>query len=334
MPDPVLSDLPPRLGLLGDAHADTRFLQAGLHALAERAVSVVIQLGDFGILWNGSEQDGHDLALLNTALRLTGQTLLVVTGNHDSYQEIADYPPDADGVRRLGRVWILPRSGRAQAAGRPLGWLSGAASVNRSRLRPGISWWPEELPTPAEAAALSEGGPVEVVLAHDALDSQALTIRLARTAESSAPTDLAYADAGRAQFSRTVLGVLADEGLVISGHYHFRMSVDEIVTRPDGRPVRARNEILSCQFEGASVAILDVRTRSLEAFVLDERRIGQDRQAFRSLLKRIPDGPRQLQNHWRLSRRELEQLRNGVLLAPPALLDELRSWLPDDARKA
>jgi len=330
----VLADLGARIGLLGDAHGDLRFLQAGIHALAARGVTSIVQLGDFGLIWDGGDRDRHALAVLNTALRLVDQTLFVLAGNHDGHPAIAALPTDADGVRRIGRVGILPRSGRGTAAGRPIGWLSGAASVDRSRRTAGVSWWPEELLSPAEAVGLTAGRPVDIVFAHDALDSCALTIRLARTAGFWDPDDLRYAEAARAEFSNRVLGVLSDDGLVVSGHYHFRMSIDEEVTRPDGTAAQARNEILSCQFAGPSVAVLDVATLTIDAFALDSLQIGRDWQAFRSLLKRIPDGARRVQEALAPSRRELEQMRNGILLPPPALLAEFRSWLPDDVSRA
>ena len=264
---PVFPEFGPRIGLIGDAHGDLDFLLAAVHALHDRGVDSIAQLGDFGMIWHHDHRDWQRLERLNTELAALGRHLLVVTGNHENYDAIAAMPVDADGVRRLGPTWILPRSGRGTAAGRSLGWLSGAASIDLNRRGP-ASWWAAELPTDEETVAFLTGGPVDIVLAHDALATRHLAERLARTDDLWDPDGRAYAEYGRTIFTARVLRVLADGGLVASGHYHARVSVGEVLTRPNGEPVQARNEILSSQFNGDSVGVLDTTTLAVQGFAV------------------------------------------------------------------
>jgi hypothetical protein len=80
---------------------------------------------------------------------------------------------------------------------------------------------------------------------------------------------LLYAEAAAELFTERALTVLSDGGLVVSGHYHVRHSADEVLTRPDGTLVRARSEVLSCEWEDGAVGLLDAQTLSVETWAVD-----------------------------------------------------------------
>lgn len=325
---PLPLDLGARVGLVGDAHGSTRFMVEAIWSLAERGATSLVQLGDFGFLWKGRDAEGAALSIVNAALTIADLRLFVVLGNHENYHVLATLPRDEHGCVTIGRVTILPRAGRATAAGRPVGWLSGAASVDRSRRQPGTEWWPAELPTEDEAAPLLEPpGRVDVTFAHDAIDEPTLRAGLGHGWD---PRDVEYADAAQATFTRRVATVLPDDGgLVLSGHYHVRHSATATLTRPDGTAVHARSEVLAHEFHGESVGILDMETLDVATWGLDPRRQYRAADEFNELRRVLGLTDRDLGLRLEVDQKTLRRLCAGALPAPDSMLEAMRSWAPE-----
>lgn len=273
-------DFGPRIGLIGDAHGNRRFLEDAIVSLADHDVTSIVQLGDWGTIWTGNSQELHSIKLTNRVLELTGLTMYVVLGNHEGYDAIEELPANAHGVRGFGSTRILPPSGRATAAGRPIGWLAGAASIDRGARRPGTSWWRQEIPLPEETRAFTDGGPADIVFAHDALSTPELTQRLAPSRHLWSPPDVDYAERTQDLFTERVLAVLSNGGVVCSGHYHFRQSIIATIDRPNGGSLTARNEIFSCEREGPSVGILDAESLDVTSWEIDAVRPRLDMREF------------------------------------------------------
>jgi len=330
--DTASLELGSHIGLIGDVHGNRRFLEAAIVSLVDRGATSLVQLGDWGMIWtpvaSGREKERRGLELTNELLGLVDLDLLVVLGNHENYNQIDAIEPDNDGIRRIGRICLLPRSGQATAAGRHVGWLAGAGSIDRGARRAGMSWWPAEIPSDDEAAALGAGATIEVLFAHDALSTVALDERLAHSRDRWYAPDVDYAERTRHEFTARALQALADNGIVVSGHYHFRFSATERLLRPDGEPVLARSEILAYEWTGESVGLLDTvdltletwglgqrdgreRTRELLRLLRATRAISRDRDSARELVASLPE-------------RTWSRLASGHVAVPTSLLQQLR----------
>lgn len=275
-------DLGEDVGLIGDVHGNLPFLIEAIFQLEARGATSLVQLGDFGMLWDGSAHERAGLSTLNKVLRAMDKDLFVVLGNHENYTMVDTVEPAADKSRTIGRVVILPRAGRLRAGKRSVGFLSGAGSVDRSSRRPRRSWWSNELPTDEEAQDLGDdlAPRVNILLAHDALRGPALKNRLASSRNLWNANDLAYAEAASDVFTARATAVLADGGLVLSGHYHFRHTANEMFTRPGktGASIWLRSEILGAEWDEGAVGLLDTRTLAVQTWSIDQAaaRIGYD----------------------------------------------------------
>ncbi|MEV7960287.1 hypothetical protein [Streptomyces sp. NPDC088141] len=150
---------------------------------------------------------------------------------------------------------LLPHSGLVCAGQHWVGWLAGAASIDRCVRLPGLTWWEAELPTDEQAAGLLNAGvSPDVVLPHEALAVPELIQRLG-DGRGWHPDDLAYARQAQQVHTARVLSVLdpAKETLCVAGHYHFRHSERAVL---DGMPVR--QEILDRDGSADALAVLDL----------------------------------------------------------------------------
>ncbi|GAA3137882.1 hypothetical protein JOF29_000138 [Kribbella aluminosa] len=268
--DPVLGGL---VGLIGDAHGDAGFLRGAAAILAQRGCTSLVQLGNFGLIWSGTRAESRALDELNSTLAKLGLRLYVVLGSLENYDLIDALPRDANGtVQIFSHIDLLPRSGVVLAGNggladpvHAIGWLSGAASLDRSLRVPGRNWWPAELTTDAQAQGLlsSPIGP-DVVLAHEALATPGLLAYLGDGAGWD-PSDLTYARTAQREHTERVLSVLdpGKETLTVSGRYHLRHSERTILRRgtADGatQPVPVRQEILDRERTPGCFAVLDLR---------------------------------------------------------------------------
>ncbi len=108
--------------------------------------------GDFGGVWTG---DLRDDALLNEYEERSFTTLFI-DGNHENHVKLADYP---EKEWNGGRVHILRPSvihlmrGQVyEIGGKKFFTMGGAFSIDKNYREPGLSWWPEELPSEKEYA--------------------------------------------------------------------------------------------------------------------------------------------------------------------------------------
>ena len=99
-----------KIGLLGDVHGDLSALITSMQAFAARNVRTTIVLGDFGYPWP-HEDWNRALNKISRRLAAKNMDLLFLDGNHDWLPRIgADFPVDADGLRRLRHnIAYLPR---------------------------------------------------------------------------------------------------------------------------------------------------------------------------------------------------------------------------------
>jgi hypothetical protein len=186
-------------------------------------------VGDFGLDWPGAKRGRYE-AKLNKYLVDLGVTLVVSGGIHDNWDTLAKLPVEADGLATVrSNIRVLPRGGRTIVEGLVIGGLGGAFSVDYHHRTEGKDWWSNEEPTEAEAEKLLAGGPLDVLITHDAPAGVPL----------SGDFELNTEMAERANRTRVLLRHVVDSlevPQVFCGHWHQRR-IHEL-THKDGRSTR------------------------------------------------------------------------------------------------
>ncbi|SEB74922.1 Calcineurin-like phosphoesterase superfamily domain-containing protein [Paramicrobacterium humi] len=254
-----------KIGLLGDVHGDLRHVFAAISMLRAKGVSVIVQLGDFGFIWNHS-QANLSLSRLEDHLNGRDQTMYFVDGNHENFHLLTARPVSPDGIRWIRtNIAHLPRGYRTRIqGGRSLAVLGGANSIDIAHRRRGFTWWEQEQITQDDLNALGNEH-AAVMLSHDApMGVPTLDVRLRSGDKYWPPAAIEYAREGRKTFHRGFMQVRPQ--LSIGGHYHH--FVDETVTyeSPDGS-FTSRVVVLDQQGEHrGNCAILTTSTLNLEVF--------------------------------------------------------------------
>lgn len=319
------------VGLVGDVHGNADVLMRALVALIEASPGLrrVWQLGDAGLVWAGHPSEREKLGKVGLLLDLLGiEELGCVLGNHEGYTEIARITPGSDGRIWIGRrVFYFPHGYRMESeSGLRVAVLGGAGSPDRAQRTPGRGWWPEEAPDDETLAAFVSGGPVDVLLAHDAVTSPALEASLPRGLFT--PSGIAYASSVQARFQRTVSEVLTANGLVLSGHYHARISTTASLDRSLGGPVTVRSEVLAADAMPGSIALLNLQTLDVTDIpLLDSAEARQRLRDLQALVRgHLPE--RETASRLRVSGRELRLIRAGQLPVWSDLLERARLITP------
>ena len=133
----------------------------------------LIIVGDFGLVWKDLDRDGARLGI--DWISRHPWTTLFIDGNHENHAALNSLPVEewngcrvhrlADNVIHIMRGEVFELEGIRYFA------MGGAYSIDRHLRTPGLSWWPEEVPSEeARAHALetlaSVDWNVDVVLTH------------------------------------------------------------------------------------------------------------------------------------------------------------------------
>ena len=277
------------VGLLGDVHGDLNHLLTAARTFWARGVDVIVQLGDFGVVFSGEDFE-KNLTKISRRLAKRNQTLYWLDGNHEDFDILYEkFPVDTDGLRRLRHNVIhMPRGYNMELAPykavtppNVLGVLGGANSIDRSLRTEHIDWWPQEQISEADLAALGSEH-VDILLGHEApLHVRTLDEDQGADRTGWRPSDYAYAAKGRRMFHQGFMAVRPR--LHVGGHWH--RWVDEVVEygEADAR-FRCRVAILDMNGpQNIALAILDVGTLWLQFFTrgdawvdgLDDRDAGK-----------------------------------------------------------
>lgn len=257
-----MDDLTPcpetRVAIAGDWHSNFRWVDTILPALREWApeVRTVLHLGDFGI-WDDHEQPDGFVDRVDRMARLCGiERILVTPGNHEHWGILgARFAAEPGQPARLGeRVWALPRGHRMTIGGRTILSFGGAASIDHERLSGGVSWWPNEVASPAEAAAAREGGTADIMLTHEAISHVGPRAALHLVPNPNGWSAGAIARAAASRALTTSVWETVHPHVLAHGHLH----VDDENTLPDGR------RVYSVDRDGSprNLALLDLRDLS------------------------------------------------------------------------
>ena len=114
-----------------------------------RAGDYLIVAGDFGYPWDFSEEEGAEIAWLESR----PYRVLFVDGNHERFDHWTARPAEPWGggmVQRLSDgspIMRLMRSEVYEIDGARIFTLGGAASIDQAYRTPYVDWWPHEVPT-------------------------------------------------------------------------------------------------------------------------------------------------------------------------------------------
>lgn len=231
-----------KIAVIGDLHGNERYARAVVLHAAQAGATHLLQVGDFGYWPRQVVTHGYDLRdevvtrkewapqedyftqRLEEVLAEVDLPLWWLDGNHENHEALALLPLDEHGRHPLtAHISHLPRGYRWQWQGQEWLALGGAVSVDRNSRTPGWDWFSEEEITQEEATAALAGGPVRVMVTHDAPAQVPTMVR----DYSQLPRFVGWApeDYHRSVRHRRLLGkVFEGTGarVLLHGHYHHR----------------------------------------------------------------------------------------------------------------
>lgn len=153
--------------LVGDTHADNNFLMDALEAAQEAGCSHVVQLGDFGFIWDHL----RTYEAINNAFAEADIQLIWIDGNHENFDLMLTLgidPNATEPVRTHSHITYIPRGVVFDLGGRKCMGFGGAYSIDKYRRVPGSSWWSQETITDEQVQRVVDNPTqVDVLFTHD-----------------------------------------------------------------------------------------------------------------------------------------------------------------------
>lgn len=214
---------------VGDWHGDQAWGIRVIRSAAKTGAHTLVHVGDFGLDFPGPKRGRYE-SKLNRYLVEYGMALVLSPGNHDNAETVSRLETQDDGLAYFrSNIKVLPKGGRTVIDGLHIGGLGGAFSIDQAWRREGKDWWPNEEPTAEEAKGLVDGGPVDILITHDAPAGVPVKSSL------NLPPDLRK----RAERTRMLLREVIDQIVpfhAICGHWHQRLT--HYLSHADGRETR------------------------------------------------------------------------------------------------
>lgn len=211
------NDSAAKVAIFGDWHGDMQWARLALQSAKRENITHLVHVGDWGLDWPQPGR-GRGEDRLNRVLVASNQNLYVSPGNHDCLVNINERSVDDEGwITWRSNIKVLPRGSRSIIGGLVVGALGGAASADRELRTEGLDWWPDEEPTVEQAERLIAGGPVDLLVTHDAPTGVDVVPKFDLLAEIKE----------RADQTRHLLAYVARElqpPLLVCGHWHQRVT--------------------------------------------------------------------------------------------------------------
>ena len=166
----------PSVYITGDTHGQIDWDKLNMRKFPRQREltkeDVVIIAGDFGGVWDGAGQDRYVLRTYDDR----NFTTAFVDGNHENHWLLNRFPVEKWHGGRVHRisdsVVHLMRGEIFEIAGKRFFVFGGADSIDKQWRKPGISWWPEEIPSREEMdagqAGLEQvGNRVDYIVTHE-----------------------------------------------------------------------------------------------------------------------------------------------------------------------
>lgn len=156
----------PAYAIVGDMHGNLSAAIAAMDFAKSYNVKTLFQLGDWGFMWHGHGKDRLvKLNMLASELRARGQHMYFIDGNHDWHPELrsmplSDWPNTVTYCKRGSYLTLRNTDGKDVV----VGFMGGAASIDKKYRIEGVSWWHEEVPTDHDIPPVK----LDVLMTHDA----------------------------------------------------------------------------------------------------------------------------------------------------------------------
>lgn len=200
--------------LVGDTHANVRWANNVCLAAEKAEVDLIIQLGDFGFVFEKDFLDEWAKAYC---------PVWFLRGNHDDTEWIKHRTPNnrlygPEPVNVAKNLWYLPDGCSFTLGATSFRVLGGAYSIDRRYRTEYVSWWRDETLTQEGMFAAYEGGFVDVVLAHDAPQGIPALEKYLQSFDLPYKMDYDSLQSRKAH-SFAMQGI--EPSLYFHGHYHF-----------------------------------------------------------------------------------------------------------------
>ena len=171
----------------GDIHGDADCVAAIDRKAIDAGVNVVVQVGDFGILWNPNACPIYNYFINRGA---DSPRWITCGGNHDNWSKFLSLESKCDEgklVELAPGCFYAPRGSVHMLDGKSHIFMGGAESTDKHMRLSGETWWPEETPSYREFSVFADNYEnllPEIVVAHEA----PLCVDLQRPGREMQPT--------------------------------------------------------------------------------------------------------------------------------------------------
>ncbi|MFM7088921.1 MAG: metallophosphoesterase [Candidatus Paceibacterota bacterium] len=154
------------IGVAGDWHGDLLTATQVLYRAANEGVSIIFQLGDFGLM--PGERGKKFLSGIDAVAQSTGVTIYWLDGNHEDFDRLERRRRKEEALTYFtDNVIHLGRGSRWSFKGVRFCAVGGAVSLDRKSRIPNVSWWRQEELTELQVSDIANGGGCDVLFTHD-----------------------------------------------------------------------------------------------------------------------------------------------------------------------
>lgn len=213
-----------RILLAGDTHTDVKQIEYLFDIAIGWNCQLIFQLGDFGY-WPRDPEGKMFIERVSELAEREQIPFYFIDGNHEDHPELrkAGESPDSFWEVYPG-LHYAPRGHRWEWRGKRFMSLGGAYSIDKNRLKAGVSWFPQEEIDAEEMYWATRPGEVDILLAHDMPDGIDWKMHRIRQGWDMDFMNAKYPDAVRHQKKVLEIANTVQPDLFIHGHMHLRYS--------------------------------------------------------------------------------------------------------------
>lgn len=159
-----------KLFFAGDTHGNIKHWEYLIKMCKGYGLNEIYQLGDFGY-WEHEFNGDRFLELLNQMLKDAGIMGYWIDGNHENFELLYEkyHANDPKEHEIRSNIIHLGRGYSKVIDGKKFLFCGGADSIDKKLRTKFVSWWPQELITPAEKErVIANGNGVDVLVTHEA----------------------------------------------------------------------------------------------------------------------------------------------------------------------
>ena len=155
--------------IVGDTHGNYQFMKDMLYTAYAENIDTVIQVGDFGFIWNDEDYKTGNLKAISNICVDLGIELAFLPGNHEGWNALDKLAaPGAPMHEVLPNVLYMGKINRFKWGNATVGIAGGAFSIDKAWRTTGFDWFPQETLTMTEIGMIEAYDQVDIMLTHDA----------------------------------------------------------------------------------------------------------------------------------------------------------------------